>query len=66
MTIFKEATFYPLSSSSSKFIYHFFFTIGCSSHLMAKEPGSTRAISACSLIDDGVHFVHVELLAESS
>lgn len=24
MTIFKEATFYPLSSSSSKFIYHFF------------------------------------------
>lgn len=33
---------------------------------MAKEPGSTRAISACSLIDDGVHFVHVELLAESS
>lgn len=64
MTIFKEATFYPLSSSSSKFIYHF-FTIGCSSHLMAKEPGSTRAISACSLIDDGVHFVHVELVAES-
>lgn len=44
----------------------FFLTIGCSSHLMAKEPGSTRAISACSLIDDGVHFVHVELLAESS
>lgn len=25
MTIFKEATFYPLSSSSSKFIYHFFY-----------------------------------------
>lgn len=29
----------------------FFFTIGCASHLMAKEPGSTRAISACSLIE---------------
>lgn len=49
----------------NQFVYHF-FTIGCSSHLMAKEPGSTRAISACSLIDDGVHFVHVELVAESS